>query len=31
MADVSEIGRPFYLSTERVISGHLEDFSNVTR
>lgn len=31
MAEYSEIGTPYYLSTEKVICGHLEDFANITK
>ena len=31
MGDIEEIGCPYYLSTEKVIGSHLEDFSNMTR
>ena len=31
MSQISEVGQPFYLSTENVISGQLEDFANITK
>jgi len=31
MSHISEVGQPFHLSTENVISGQLEDFANITK